>query len=135
MEKMALNESELAQRWGISIKTLQRWRCDKRGPKFWKLSKRVTYPIQEVLNFEAKALRESTGPQPCHDELTAGARLYSAREAADATDLPMYWFSHQQVREKKGIPAIRVGKSVRFNPNQLIAWVDQLKAAHTLARG
>ena len=135
MEKMALNESELAQRWGISIKTLQRWRCDKRGPKYWKLSKRVTYPIEEVLNFEARALRESTGPQFSVDEIPAGARLYSALEAADATDLPVYWFSHQRVREKKGIPAIRVGKSVRFNPDQLMAWVDQLKATHTLAEG
>ena len=135
MKTMTLNESELAQRWGISVKTLQRWRCDKRGPKYWKLSKRVTYPIEEVLNFEANALRESTALQPSVEEVAAGAQLYTAREAANATDLPLYWFSHQRVREKKGIPAIRVGKSVRFNPDQLMAWVDQLKATHTLAEG
>ena len=28
MEKLVLNENELAQRWGISSKTLQRWRCE-----------------------------------------------------------------------------------------------------------
>jgi transposase-like protein len=28
MEKVAYNESELAKRWGISPKTLQRWRSE-----------------------------------------------------------------------------------------------------------
>lgn len=135
MEKIALNESELAQRWGISIKTLQRWRCDKRGPKYWKLSKRVTYPIEEVLSFEAKALRESSDPQSSVEKVAAGAQLYTAREAANATDLPLYWFSHPWAREKMGIPVIRLGKSVRFNPDEIMAWVDRLKATHTLAGG
>ena len=60
MQKIAINENELAERWGISPKTLQRWRSEGRGPRYLKLSKRVTYPMDEVLNFENRALYEST---------------------------------------------------------------------------
>lgn len=55
-----LNENELAQRWGISTKTLQRWRSEGRGPKYLKLSKRVSYPLETVLDFEHCALHAST---------------------------------------------------------------------------
>jgi predicted site-specific integrase-resolvase len=30
MQKIAINENELAQRWGVSPKTLQRWRSEGR---------------------------------------------------------------------------------------------------------
>lgn len=55
-----LNENELAQRWGISPKTLQRWRSEGRGPKYLKLSKRVSYPLDAVIDFETNALHDST---------------------------------------------------------------------------
>ena len=32
MEKVVLSENELAQHWGVSPKTLQRWRSEGRGP-------------------------------------------------------------------------------------------------------
>ena len=35
-DRRVLNENELAQRWGIRPKTLQRWRCEGRGPKYLK---------------------------------------------------------------------------------------------------
>lgn len=60
MHKIAVNETELAQRWGLSPKTLQRWRSGGRGPRYLKLSKRVTYPLDEILDFERRALHEST---------------------------------------------------------------------------
>lgn len=47
MQKVTLNENDLAERWGASPKTRQRWRCDGRGPKFMKLSKRVLYPVED----------------------------------------------------------------------------------------
>jgi hypothetical protein len=37
----AFTESELADRWAISVKTLQRWRSENRGPRYFKLSKAV----------------------------------------------------------------------------------------------
>jgi predicted DNA-binding transcriptional regulator AlpA len=59
-DRRVLNENELAQRWGISPKTLQRWRSEGRGPKYLKLSKRVSYPLETVIEFEASALHDST---------------------------------------------------------------------------
>lgn len=58
--RRVLNETELAQRWGISTKTLQRWRSEGRGPQYLKLSKRVSYPLESVLDFEYCALHAST---------------------------------------------------------------------------
>ncbi len=43
MQKMAMNETELATRWNISPKTLQRWRSERHGPRFIKRSERVVY--------------------------------------------------------------------------------------------
>ena len=55
-----INENELAQRWGLSPKTLQRWRSEGRGPRYLKLSKRVSYPLESVIEFERGALHDST---------------------------------------------------------------------------
>ncbi len=59
-DRRVLNENELAQRWGVSPKTLQRWRSEGRGPRYLKLSKRVSYPLEAILDFENSALHEST---------------------------------------------------------------------------
>ena len=59
-DRRVLNENELAQRWGISPKTLQRWRSEGRGPRYLKLSKRVSYPVESIIDFERCALHEST---------------------------------------------------------------------------
>ena len=55
-ERRVLSETELAQRWGVSPKTLQRWRSEGRGPNYLKLSKRVTYPIELVTEYERSAV-------------------------------------------------------------------------------
>ncbi len=49
MEKLVLNETELAERW----------RCEGKGPRFLKLSKRVIYPLDEIESYEHGALYES----------------------------------------------------------------------------
>ena len=59
-DRRVLNENELAQRWGVSPKTLQRWRSEGRGPRYLKLSKRVSYPLDAVVDFERYALHDST---------------------------------------------------------------------------
>ena len=63
-DRRVLNENELAQRWGISPKTWQRWRSEGRGPKYLKLSKRVSYPLETVTELEANALHDSTSERP-----------------------------------------------------------------------
>jgi Helix-turn-helix domain len=59
-----LSQVELAQRWGISPRTLERWRWLGQGPKFLKLGGRVVYRIQDVENYEAEQLRSSTTELP-----------------------------------------------------------------------
>ncbi len=54
MQKLMINEVELSERWNLSPKTLQRWRSEGREPRFMKMSKRVVYPMDEVLDFESQ---------------------------------------------------------------------------------
>ena len=51
-ERMVFTEADLASRWGMSPKTLQRWRMEGRGPHYLKLGKRVNYPLNAVIAFE-----------------------------------------------------------------------------------
>lgn len=60
IERIALDEYELAGRWGLSVKTLRRWRQEQLGPVFCKLGARVTYLISEVEAFERRVARHST---------------------------------------------------------------------------
>jgi len=55
-----LNQRQLADRWDISVATLERWRCDGIGPVFLKLLGRVLYRFEDVEAFEANSLRKST---------------------------------------------------------------------------
>jgi predicted site-specific integrase-resolvase len=59
-DRHVLSEVELANRWGVSPKTLQRWRLEGRGPQYLKLSKRVSYPLDAITEFENSALHAST---------------------------------------------------------------------------
>ncbi len=59
-QRIALDENELAIRWGLSVKTLRRWRQEQLGPVFCKLGARVTYLIAEVEAFERRVSRHST---------------------------------------------------------------------------
>ncbi|MFZ6848143.1 helix-turn-helix transcriptional regulator [Undibacterium sp. RuRC25W] len=58
--RIALDENELAVRWGLSVKTLRRWRQEQLGPVFCKLGARVTYLISEIEAFERRVSRHST---------------------------------------------------------------------------
>lgn len=55
-----LNQTDLARRWGISPRTLERWRNLGRGPRFCKIGSRCVYPLPEVESYEALRLRQST---------------------------------------------------------------------------
>ena len=49
-----LTKQELAERWRMSIRTLQGWRYRKTGPKFIKIrGQAVRYPMDDVLAYEA----------------------------------------------------------------------------------
>ncbi len=52
-----------------------------------------------------------------------GEQLIDTRQAALMFNLPTYWLSQAKERQKRRIPHYRVGKLVRFKPNELEAWI------------
>lgn len=62
-----LNQVELAARWKISPRTLERWRWTGEGPAFIKIGGRVVYRLEDVETYEHTQLRASTAdtsPKP-----------------------------------------------------------------------
>jgi hypothetical protein len=52
-----LNQIELARRWRISPRTLERWRWRKMGPRYIKIGGRVVYRLADIEAFEAEQAR------------------------------------------------------------------------------
>lgn len=55
-----LHQVDLARRWKLSPRTLERWRWTGEGPRYIKLGGRVVYRLQDIEEFEAEQLRSST---------------------------------------------------------------------------
>ena len=53
----------LAARWGLSEKTLERWRMTGNGPTFLKLGSRVLYRMDDVYAHEEQRTRRCTAGQ------------------------------------------------------------------------
>jgi hypothetical protein len=47
-----LLQAELAERWRVSPRTVERWRCKGTGPAWLQLNGRVAYRLIDVLVFE-----------------------------------------------------------------------------------
>ena len=60
MKETHLNQLELAVRWRISHRTLERWRWTGVGPKFLKVGGRVVYRLSDVEEYEQSIIRSST---------------------------------------------------------------------------
>ena len=54
------HQVELARRWKLSPRTLERWRWTGEGPKFVKLGGRVVYRLSDVEAFEAENVQSRT---------------------------------------------------------------------------
>lgn len=72
---MHLTPRQLATRWHVSEKTLERWRHTGMGPGFVKIVGRILYPMAGVEAIEA------TGTQPPHP----GSASRLANEDDEAT--------------------------------------------------
>ena len=55
-----LNQIDLAARWTLSHRTLERWRWTGEGPCFVKLGGRVVYRLEDVEAYEAEQTRQAT---------------------------------------------------------------------------
>ena len=55
-----LNQAELAQRWSLSQRTLERWRWVGCGPRYLKIGGRVVYRLADIEAYEAAHAHTST---------------------------------------------------------------------------
>jgi hypothetical protein len=60
-----LGQAELARRWNMSPRTLERWRWLKTGPRYLKIGGRVVYRLEDIEAYEAERMREHA-PSPLH---------------------------------------------------------------------
>lgn len=59
----ALKEHELAGRWNISLRTLQRWRSDGLGPAYIQIGRTIRYLKDDVIAFEGQHRRAGGSQQ------------------------------------------------------------------------
>lgn len=52
-----LNQAQLARRWGISERTLERWRWKRRGPRYLKLGGHIAYRLADIEEYERAHLQ------------------------------------------------------------------------------
>jgi hypothetical protein len=53
-----LNQAQLARRWSLSPRTLERWRWQDQGPAYLKVGGRVVYRLEDVEAFERAAAHQ-----------------------------------------------------------------------------
>ena len=59
MNQTYLQQHELADRWRLSPRTLERWRWRKTGPSYTKLGGKVVYSLQDVESYERRRRAET----------------------------------------------------------------------------
>ncbi len=53
------DQRDLANRWRLSPRTLERWRWERIGPQFLKIGGRVVYRLSDIEEFEQSGVRAS----------------------------------------------------------------------------
>lgn len=56
-----MRERDLAARWGISRRTLQRWRAEHYGPPFVRIGGSIRYILTDVIAFEERKRHDVGG--------------------------------------------------------------------------
>ena len=73
MSVKRLTQTDLAQRWDISGRTLERWRWLGQGPLFVKIGGHVRYRLEDILAYEEQQTRTSTSDIPATPALARSA--------------------------------------------------------------
>ena len=81
-----LNQIELARRWKVSPRTLERWRWLSQGPRYLKLGGRVLYRVSDIEAYEQSMLRltKADAADSWHD----GAVSNASRDAGVTPHAP-----------------------------------------------
>jgi hypothetical protein len=72
-----LNQPELASRWSLSPRTLERWRWLGQGPRYLKVGGRVLYRLEDIEAYEVAQFKETDASNPAFP--TALAASHRAR--------------------------------------------------------
>lgn len=54
-----MSEAQLAEHWGVSTRTLQRWRTARTGPAWLRIGKKIVYRRSDIRAFEAAQVGRS----------------------------------------------------------------------------
>jgi hypothetical protein len=52
-----LNQIDLARRWNVSPRTLERWRWLKTGPEYLKIGGHVVYRLDDIERYETRQVK------------------------------------------------------------------------------
>lgn len=63
-EVQHLHQSAVAHRWHLSVRTLERWRWRRQGPKYIKVGGRVLYRLEDIEAFERAGAHECDSVEP-----------------------------------------------------------------------
>lgn len=85
MSTQFLNQKQLAKRWAMSHRTLERWRCRGTGPGYLKLGGKIAYRLVDIEAYEARHTRQSTASLASADDQFA---LLVARSSGRSAQNP-----------------------------------------------
>lgn len=60
------NQTQLSRRWGISHRTLERWRSLNEGPAYLKIGGRVVYRQEDIEQYETEQRRNDRSQSQPH---------------------------------------------------------------------
>ena len=69
MSKTFLNQVQLARRWHLSPRTLERWRWEGIGPHFLKNGGRVVYDLADIEGYEISRVQKCIHTDVAPDHL------------------------------------------------------------------
>jgi hypothetical protein len=70
-----LTQSEVARRWRMSPRTLERWRWLGQGPVYLKLGGRVAYRLEDIEAYERAQAHDAGASQRLHMAQPAKATI------------------------------------------------------------
>lgn len=59
MTEQFIDQKQLARRWAMSPRTLERWRWLRQGPVYFKLGGKVVYRLADIEGFEREHVRDA----------------------------------------------------------------------------
>ena len=114
MSETCLNQIDLARRWRISPRTLERWRWLGEGPQYLKLGGRVLYRVSDIEAYEQSiiCLTKADASRSWHDAASSNVSYCAGDADTNGSFTP----------RSRSYPDSR-HRAVRDGEAPLISWV------------